>query len=148
MSSSREDANIDDASVVVQSGGTPPPVTVVPPVADAGADQTVTEGDTVNLNGSPSNDADGTHVSYEWSAPAGVSLSDTTSATPSFTAPAGPTTLTFTLTVTDNDGQSDSNSVTITVEAAAPPPPPPPAGEPVDVFSDSFENGAWNGLWS
>ena len=87
-------------------------------------------------------------VSYQWSAPAGVSLSDTTSATPSFTAPAGPTTLTFTLTVTDNDGQSDSNSVTVTVEAAAPPPPPPPAGEPVDVFSDSFENGAWNGLWS
>jgi hypothetical protein len=36
------------------------------PTANAGADQSVTEGDTVELDGSGSSDADGTIVSYQW----------------------------------------------------------------------------------
>lgn len=66
-----------------------PNLNYIPPVADAGPDQTVTEGDTVNLDGSNSSDSDGTIVSYAWTQTSGVnvSLTGATSATASFTAP-------------------------------------------------------------
>ncbi len=90
------------------------------PTADAGADQTVEEGDTVALNGSGSSDPEGDTLTYQWEQTAGttVSLSGTTSASCSFTAPevevAG-TVLTFRLTVTDGNGRSGSDSVQVTV---------------------------------
>ena len=37
-----------------------------PPVASAGDDQTVTAGDTVQLDGSGSTDADGDEINYNW----------------------------------------------------------------------------------
>ena len=40
-----------------------------------------------------------------------VTLSGANTATPSFTAPTGPATLTFQLTVTDNDGATDTDTV-------------------------------------
>ena len=47
---------------------------------------------------------------------------------------------TVSLTVTDIPGASDNTSQVIPVSS--------PAGGSTEVFFDSFENGAWNGLWT
>ena len=90
-----------------------------PPTANAGADQTVNEGTTVTLNGSASTDDEGI-ASYSWSQTSGTAVtllnSDTT--TPSFTAPqlsSGSSALVFTLTVTDTGGLTSTDSCTVTV---------------------------------
>ncbi|NIQ39535.1 MAG: peptidase C1A papain, partial [Proteobacteria bacterium] len=61
----------------------------VPPTADAGPDQAVTQGTTVTLNGSNSSDPDDGIASYFWEQTAGtpVTLSDPNSSQPTFTAP-------------------------------------------------------------
>jgi len=84
-------------------------VTNAAPVADAGVDQTVASGaDPVSLDGSGSADSDGGIGIYSWVQTGGatVTLANSTSATPSFTAPTvtTDTQLTFELTVTDNNG--------------------------------------------
>jgi len=99
-----------------------------PPVANAGADQTVQAGAAVSLNGSGA-DSDGTIASYAWTQTGGdaVTLNGASTATPAFTAPAAAASLAFQLTVTDNQGASHSDSVLVTVNALPPPPPPPAA---------------------
>jgi hypothetical protein len=89
----------------------------VPPVANAGADQTVVTGAAVTLDGSASTDSDGTIASYTWTQLSGTAVTLSGSgATRTFTAPGSPTTLLFSLTVTDNSGApSDPSTVTITV---------------------------------
>ena len=70
----------------------------------------------VTLDGSGSNDPDGDQISFSWRQTLGtsVSLSDTSAAIVTFTAPANSTLLTFELTV--NDGQSVSvAAVNVTV---------------------------------
>src|SRR3954451_12396942 len=84
--------------------------------ADAGIDQTVDQGAKVTLDGGGSaGDID----SMSWSAPAGVTLTGGTTATPSFTAPNAAGKLTFTLTVTGN-GQTKTDSVDVTVKPSPP----------------------------
>jgi hypothetical protein len=84
--------------------------------ADAGLDQTVDQGAKVTLDGGGSaGDID----TMSWSAPAGVTLTGGTSATPTFTAPKAAGKLTFTLTVTGN-GQTQTDSVDVTVKPNAP----------------------------
>ena len=90
------------------------------PAADAGEDQTKNEGSVVILNGTASNDPDGDTLTYRWTQSAGLSvtLSDVTSATPTFTAPSvgrGGTTLEFQLVVNDGALNSESKTVKITV---------------------------------
>lgn len=92
-----------------------------PPVADAGLDQTVDEGDTVTLNGGNSSDADGIIESYLWTQTCGpsVTLSTTTAAVTSFTAPNINTdeeNLVFQLTVTDNDGLQGTDNCMVYIE--------------------------------
>ena len=98
------------------------------PTANAGPDQTVASGADVDLDGSASSDPDaGQTLTYAWTAPAGITLSDATAASPSFTAPtlaAGDADLmlTFSLTVTDSLGlASAADEVTITVTPPAVP---------------------------
>jgi hypothetical protein len=117
MSASNDQWYLDD----IRLTGTSEPV---PPVANAGVDQTVTDTDNsgmedVTLNGSASFDPDGGGiVSYEWKEGATV-LGATASINPSL--PVGVHTIT--LTVTDDEGATASDDVQITVNA----PPPPPA---------------------
>lgn len=90
------------------------------PTANAGPDQTVNEQSTVTLNGSSSDDSDGTITGFSWSQTSGslVTLSDTNIVMPQFTAPTLITsaTLTFSLTVTDNDGATSSDTVSIVIQ--------------------------------
>jgi len=98
-----------------------------PPIANTGEDQTVNEGALVTLNASLSEDPDGDTIQFEWSQTSGTSasLSDNTSATPSFTAPSVSSTTVLTFMVTVNDGHlSSSSAVNITVNDVPAPPPP------------------------
>jgi hypothetical protein len=97
----------------------PNPPANTPPTANAGPDQVVAPGSTVNLNGSGSSDANGPIASYAWTQTAGaaITLASPATATPSFTAPTAHGTLSFQLTVTDNGGASHSDTVTVTVNA-------------------------------
>ena len=90
------------------------------PEANAGPDVTINEGDTVMLNGTGSLDEPpGEIVSFNWSSPPEITLDDSTSSTPSFTAPLidlSQISYSFTLTVTDDEGQeSNPDNVVITI---------------------------------
>ena len=73
--------------------------------ADAGPEQTVTEGATVTLDSTASTEPNGGSLTYNWTQLSGpaVTLSSTTGAQPTFTAPegAGPYTLSFRVAVSD-----------------------------------------------
>ena len=95
-----------DADTVVIDVLAPPPA---PPEANAGPDQTVSEGDLVTLDGTASTDPQGETLTFNWTAPAGITLSDPTSPTPTFTAPTGPASLTFTLEVCNTEQFCDTD---------------------------------------
>ena len=91
-----------------------------PPTANAGANQTVTEGATVTLSGTASDDdPEDTSLSYSWAHTSGpaVTLTGSATATPSFEAPnvAATQDIILTLTVTDSGSLTDTDTVTITV---------------------------------
>ena len=93
----------------------------LPPTADAGPNQTVTDDDdsgaeTVTLDGSGSTDPDGPIVTYEWRA-GGVLVG--TGVSPSVSFDVGVHTVE--LTVTDDDGATATDTVDVTVEAAPDP---------------------------
>jgi hypothetical protein len=91
-----------------------------PPQADAGSDQTVTEGVDVTLDGSSSLDIDDGIAAYSWIQTSGptVTLLNSASSQPIFTAPdVGPegASLTFNLTVTDSGGLQDTDSCIVNI---------------------------------
>ena len=103
----------------VNEGQTLDPDADFPPNANAGADQIVSSGDMVTLDGSGSSDPDGTIVDYLWEQTAGsdVTLSANNLAEVSFTAPqvTETTTWTFLLTVEDDGGNTSDDEVNVTV---------------------------------
>ncbi len=90
-----------------------------PPVANAGPDQGVDAGDTVALDGSASSDPDGDPLTYAWSftsrpAGSGATLSNASSATPSFVADlAGD----YVVQLVVDDGQVNSPADSVRVTA-------------------------------
>ncbi len=121
----------------------------IPPVADAGADQVVTDADdtgdeAVSLDGSGSYDPDGTIVAYDWRA-AGTTLA--TGAAPTVTLPPGLHTIE--LVVTDDAGDVGSDTVVVTVnpylnrppEVEAGPNLKVAAGDNVPLFGSAADDG-------
>jgi lysophospholipase L1-like esterase len=98
----------------------------IAPTADAGLDQEVLDGDTVNMTAN-GNDTDGTVAGYAWEQVGGattVALSNADTATPSFSAPSETGSLTFRVTVTDNDGHQATDDVQVHVAQ--------------EIYSDAF----------
>ena len=125
VSSSTQNVGLAEIEVFPPQGGGGDDA---PPTANAGANQIVSTGAAVLLDGSASNDPGGNPY-YKWTQTSGpaVTLSDPASVQPTFTAPSSPTSLTFQLVVTDGSQSSDPSSVTITVkqQSAKPPAPAP-----------------------
>ncbi|HTB23971.1 MAG TPA: PKD domain-containing protein [Puia sp.] len=94
------------------------PAANIPPVANAGANQTITApANSVILNGSSSYDPDGTITTYNWvtvSGPGSITINNSNTATPSVVG-LQPGVYTFQLTVTDNNGATASDQVFVTV---------------------------------
>jgi LmbE family N-acetylglucosaminyl deacetylase len=102
----------DNVTVEVDGSG---PV----PTAAAGPPQTVSSGATVKLEGSASFDPEGRLLTYKWTQTSGptVTLSGATTATPSFTAPIGPASLTFSLAVFNGSESSEASITAVEVSA-------------------------------
>jgi parallel beta-helix repeat protein len=123
-----------------------------PPIAEAGPDQVVYEGDLVQFDGSGSNDPDGSIVIYDWDfgdgSPHGSGINPTHiyNTTGNYSV---------TLTVFDNQNASDTDSCAITVLPSIQPPvadagPNQTVNEGDTVFFDgtgSYSLG-WENKWS
>ena len=91
-----------------------------PPIANAGKDLSVDEGEKVHLDGSQSSGIYGETISYTWKQSSGPSakLANSHSVKPEFIAPQVDknTNLKFELSVSDSHGLSSTDSVTVTVK--------------------------------
>jgi len=92
------------------------------PIADAGDDIEVFQGEHVELDGSDSYDPDGDEITYAWSQVSGsqVVLVSSDSATPTFTSPNGNTDITLEFELIVSDGMSTSQPSAVTVLVIAP----------------------------
>jgi len=97
----------------------------IPPVADAGQDQTVAEHSSLTLDGSASNDSDGMIVAYEWKEGSVMLSGDQSFTKNDFSIGEH----TISLTVTDDKGASASDVTLITIVEKANIPPIAYAGE-------------------
>jgi K319-like protein/FG-GAP repeat protein len=106
---------IDQVVIIVATGN-------LPPVANAGPDQTVTAGQQVTLDGTRSSDPNGDTLTYSWcikGKPEGstATLSGANTARPTFTPDVAGS---YVLCLTVNDGQAGSASDSVVVEARLP----------------------------
>ncbi|MBN2699446.1 MAG: T9SS type A sorting domain-containing protein [Bacteroidales bacterium] len=87
------------------------------PVAIAGLDFSIQEGNNGQLDGTASFDLDNDPLTYYWSTPEGFILNDPASATPGFIAPyvSENTVYTMSLVVSDGTDESDPDEVSVTV---------------------------------
>ena len=87
------------------------------PVANAGMNKSVPEGDVVQLDGSGSYDEDNSPnpITYKWVAPAGIVLSDNTIVNPTFTAPNVNVNTIYNIKLVVNDGESDSDTARVAI---------------------------------
>ncbi|MBL7736689.1 MAG: hypothetical protein JNL51_14625 [Chitinophagaceae bacterium] len=114
----------DDVQITMTGESTPP--SNQPPVANAGADQTIPLAWNYNptLNGTPSKDPDGWIASFSWSKISGPSsytiVSPNAGQTKINDLVAG--TYVFRLTVTDNKGATGTDDVQITITGESTPP--------------------------
>ena len=124
------DADGETATAMVKIRVTPGNL---PPVANAGPNQTVASGTIVTLDGRGSRDPERRRISYDWTRANGdaggtgvdVTLSDRTAEQPTFTAPTlavGGTDVTyiFTLFVTDDAGVASDHPATVMITVTAP----------------------------
>ena len=123
-----------------------------PPTADAGSNQTVNEGATVNLSGAGSTDPDGDTLAYQWVRTSGptVTIQNSNTATPSFTAPQVSSTqvVVLQLTVDDGHGHQDTDSVSISVNDVPAPNNPPVSNAGVNFSVTEGNTGNLNGTGS
>lgn len=126
--------------------------TNMPPIANAGPDQTVDPGSTVTLDGTASSDPGGGPVTYAWTEVTGpaVTLSDPTAAQPTFVAPGPPGLMVFSLYVTDAAGARSltDDRVTISIRDVKPVAvivAPPSANESTTVTLDGTTSSDANG---
>ncbi len=91
---------------------------VAVPVANAGSDQEVTEGELVTLDGSGSTDPNEMKLIYQWIPPSGIILSSDTVQQPIFSAPevTADTLYTFVLLVNNGVLNSDPDTVLVLVK--------------------------------
>jgi len=102
--------------VGVRANGPEAVIQNLPPVADAGPDMTITEGQSVTLDGRGSYDPDGTIVTYTWK----IGLATIgTGAVITYT-PKSSGTYTISLVVTDDDGETATDTMTLTVNPYIP----------------------------
>ncbi len=118
-----------------------------PPVPNAGPDQSVSEGATVQLDGSGRHDPDMDTLSFQWiqSGGVGVQLSNPNIVNPTFNAPTGlkqDEILTFQLVVSDGSLSSVPDSVNVIVHATNPDPYANLNIAPFAVVTASSENAA------
>jgi hypothetical protein len=118
-----------------------PPPANQPPTASAGADQTVSSGAMVTLDGSGSSDPNQDPLAWQWRQTAGpaVTLAGASTARPTFTAPtvSAATALDFELTVSDGSA-SAVDTVRVTVQ--------PPASSDNGLTGQYFNGMAFNTL--
>ncbi len=105
----------------------------LPPIANAGADQTIVQPvSTVTVNGSGSRDQDngGALASYHWSQSSGPATATIVSSDSTTTTISGlqPGVYVFKLTVTDSSGAASADSMTVVVKGAINQPPVAKAG--------------------
>ncbi|MDD2650699.1 MAG: hypothetical protein PHF36_06150, partial [Candidatus Cloacimonetes bacterium] len=108
------------------------------PIADAGEDQSILATTNCILNGSGSYDPEGAEISYLWTSPEGICLSDNTIANPVFTSPNVEEETVFTFSLIVNDGQFDSfpSTVDITVK-------------PIQAISDlEYDSDTYSFSWN
>ena len=106
-------SNTDTMQVTVNAAN-------IPPVANAGSDQTITlPVSSISLGGSGT-DADGTIASYQWTLVSGPSSATITNAAAASTAVSGLVqgVYQFVLTVTDNSGATGKDTMQVTVNPA------------------------------